>query len=104
METALYIIIIVVLFILGVVVLPQMMLRRAIKQVVAIFRNNGATTKSSAKLLEEMGIKQQGMFSLRFGLRDYKPYAAQALLKYGVLEQTEEGKLYLNESKTHMLR
>jgi Sec-independent protein translocase protein TatA len=99
METALFIIIIIVLFIFGVIILPQFMLRRAVKQVVKIFRRSGATSKSSARTLKELGIKPQGLFSLNFGLRDYKYYAVQALMKSEMIQEAEEGKLFLREEK-----
>jgi hypothetical protein len=99
METALFIIIIVVLFILGVIVLPQFMLRRAIKQVIALFRKYSATSTGSAKQLTDLGIKPNSMFSFNFGLRDYKFYAVQALMKHEIVMQLEDGRLYLVEDK-----
>ena len=58
----------------------------------------------SAKMLDEMDIKQQGMFSLKFGLRDYKFHAVQALMKSEIIKETDDGKAYLLEDKLMLLK
>jgi len=104
MSNVLTIILLIVLFLLGIIFIPQFMLRRAIKQVIAIFRRYGATSAKSAKMLDEMGIKPQGMFTMNFGLRDYKFHAVQALIKGEIIKATEDGKMYLLEDKVMSLR
>jgi hypothetical protein len=104
MSDILLIVLLVILFLAGIIFIPQLMMRRAIKQVIAIFRKHGATAANSAKHIDEMGIKPQGMFSMNFGLRDYKYHAVQALIKGEVVTVTEDGKVYLQENKVMLLK
>jgi hypothetical protein len=98
MDTAVFIIIAIVVFIGGFIILPQFMLRRAVKQVIRMLRDVGATRPTTAKTLEELGIKMNRSM-MSFGFRDYKRYAIPALIRAGVVVETEEGKVYLEESK-----
>ena len=104
MSNALLIIVLIIVFIAGFIFIPQLMIKRAVKQVVAILRKHGATSAKMAKFADEMGIKPQGMFTLNMGLRDYKYHALQALLKHEIVQLTEEGKVYLVEEKTYLLK
>ncbi len=104
MQDILAIILLIIAFLAGIIFIPQLMLRRAVKQVLVIFRKHGAQSPGSAKMIDEMGIKPQGMFSLNFGLRDYKYHAVQALIKGEIIAVTEEGKVYLQEDKVTLLK
>jgi hypothetical protein len=82
---------------LGLFVLPRWRLRRALRQVIAIFRQNGALDKKTAKTIDELGLRPRGMIEGLFRGRDFKPYALDALLREGVIKGTEDGRLYLAE-------
>ena len=89
-----------VVFVLGVYVVPQWRFKRSVRQVVAVFRKNSATDSSNAKTLEELGFYFQRSFmqQLLRG-RDYRSHALSALLKAKIVEETQEGKLFLIEEK-----
>ncbi len=71
------------------------MTKRAICKVVNIFRTNDAVDPSSAMPLGTMGLSDRPrLFS--FGLRDYKPYAIQALVQAQVIQTTVDGRYYLS--------
>ncbi len=104
MNDILVIVLVIIVFLAGMIFIPQFMLRRAIKQVITIFRKHGATSEKSAKHIDEMGIKPQGLLSLNFGLRDYKYHAVQALIKAECVVVTDDGKVYMVEDKIMMLK
>ncbi len=80
-------------------VIPGWRLRRAIRQVVQIFRRHNATDAKNAKTDDELGLKPKPMLQRMMSLRDYKPYALSVLIGAQVVQQTEDGKLYLSEDK-----
>jgi hypothetical protein len=92
-----YVILIVAVGILFLILVPQLLVKRAIKQVIAIFRNKGATSPETARVLEELGLARKGMFHL--GRRDYKPIALDSMVQTGIVIGTELGKYYLSEEK-----
>ena len=77
-----------------------LMFKRAIKEVVRAFRKHEATGVRSAKTVGELDLAPKSFFSFRrMGLRDYKPHALQLLMSNNIIRATEDGKLYLSESK-----
>ena len=97
-EAILFILVIVVLFILAVFVVPQWRMRRAVRQVIEVFRRYGATHSSTAKTPEELGFRQESG-GLLFRRRDYKIHAIDFLIRTQVIQQLEDGRLYLFEEK-----
>ncbi len=78
--------------------LPRWRIARASDQVIELLLKHGARSPSSAKSKEELGLQDRAAFGGGlFGQRDYRPLALAALIKKGVVKQTEEGKLYLSE-------
>ena len=75
----------------------RLLLKRAITRVIKMFRDNQATDAASAKSPEELGLKSRGLFAFG-GLRDYKPVALQLLMKGNIVQETEDGRLYLSEA------
>lgn len=72
--------------------------KRAICKVVNTFRANDAFDPQRALPLEEMGLTARPkLFSL--GLRDYKPYAVQALMQAQVIQATFDDRYYLSEKE-----
>ena len=65
---------------------------------VSSFRERNAIDYTNAVTLKEIGLTDRPQF-FHFGLRDYRPYAVQALLKADVLRITPENKVYLSETK-----
>ena len=97
METAIFVIIILALLVLAFVVIPRFLIRRAMRQVIRIFREHNATTNKSAKTADELGIKPKSLMEGMFRGRDYKPSALNLLTNAGIIQDTEDGKLYLSE-------
>jgi len=65
--------------------------------VIAIFRQNSAVDKKTARTIDELGLKPRGFTEGMFRGRDFKPYALNALVKAGIIKSTEDGRLYLAE-------
>ena len=105
MENILVIILLVVVLIIAFFIIPQWRMRRAVRQVIGIFRKYGTTHPSTAKTLEELGLRQEGggLFSL-FRRRDYKIYALDFLIRAEAVKQLEDGRLYLLEDRLLELR
>jgi hypothetical protein len=82
---------------LGLFVIPRWRLKRAVRQVIAIFRQNSALDKKTAKTIDELGLKPRGIMEGMFHGRDFKPHAMNALLKAGIIKGTDDGRLYLAE-------
>ena len=82
---------------MGLYVIPRWRLKRAMRQVIAIFRRHGALDKKTAKTIDEMELKPRGMMEGVFRGRDFKPYAIDALVKAGIIQGTDDGRLYLSE-------
>ncbi len=73
--------------------------RRAIHKVIEIFYQHNALRVNDAKTLEEIGLKKPDFAQRIMRGRDYKQYALQILVKRGVVNVTEDGRLYLVEDK-----
>jgi len=80
-------------------VIPGWRLGRAIRQVIQIFRKHNAISVKNARTDSELGLRPLGILERMFRLRDYKPYALTVMIKAGVVQQTEDGRLYLSEEK-----
>ncbi len=99
-NTAIFWLIILGLFWLGLFVIPAYRLKNAILQVIRIFKSQGTFCSSStnAKTSEELGITPPGGMRI-ISLRDFKPYAIQVLVKAGIIQLFEDGKMCLQERK-----
>ena len=80
-------------------IVSQWRLKRAIRQVIRIFREHNAISINNSKTIEELGMRTRGMLERMFRGRDYKQYALRALMKAGIIQETEDGRLYLSEEK-----
>jgi hypothetical protein len=65
--------------------------------VIAIFRQNGALDKKTARTIDELGLRPRGIIEGLFHGRDFKPYTLDTLLREGIIKSTEDGRLYLAE-------
>ncbi|MFO7772972.1 MAG: hypothetical protein R6V59_03375 [Dehalococcoidia bacterium] len=105
--TALLILLMIGLAILVFYVLPRMRIRRAINQVVAIFERNNALDASSARTIDELGLRPRSFLQGIGHVRDFKPYALQALRNAEVVRETEDGRFYLSQHRlaaTNLIR
>jgi hypothetical protein len=80
-------------------VIPRWLMRRAARQVIKIFRKQNATDGKTARTIDELGLRPPGMLQKLGRRRDYKPQALNVMLQMGIVQVTEEGRLYLSEAK-----
>lgn len=97
-EVALIVLLIIVA-IVAIFVIPQWFIKRSIPKVIKIFRENRAIDIKNAKTVNELGLRPYSMLERLFRRRDYKQYALNALVQAGIIQKTEDGKLYLSEEK-----
>ena len=97
MEYFIIIVLIIAALVLGMFVIPQWRMKRNIRKVVRIFREHNATSAKEAKTIIELGLRPRNMIDKMLLGRDYRQYALDALINFGIVLATEEGKLYLSE-------
>lgn len=98
MDQVLYVLIMILIAIAAVIIIPAYMTNRATVKVIKIFMEHEANDIWSAKNAFQLGIGPRGLMDrLMDPRRDYKPMALRALIKYGIVRQTGNEKLYLNE-------
>jgi hypothetical protein len=97
MNESTILILLTVLVLVVVFVLPQIFLRKAISSVLRVFRKNKAVDPQSARTIDELGLRPKSMVQAIFRGTQYKTTALMVLRNAGVIETTEDGKLYLSE-------
>lgn len=101
-------IIILALIMIGTLILAlffsQWLLIRNVPKVIRIFRQRNAVGEKNAKTMEELGLKSKPMLERMFRMRDYKPRVMQFLIRVTIVGMTEDGKVYLDESKLTQTR
>jgi len=80
-------------------VISRWRMKRGMRQVILIFREHAATSSRNAKMIDELGLRPQGMMGGMFKGRDYKQYALSLLMKADIVQATEDGRLYLSEDR-----
>ena len=93
------IVLLIILSGVGLFVIPRWLTRHAASQVIKIFRNNNAIDKKTARTVHELGLNPPGMWERMGRRRDYKPRALSILRQEGIVQLTEDGRLYLSEDK-----
>jgi hypothetical protein len=73
--------------------------RRAMFKVIEIFYQHGGLGASSAKTLQELGLERPDFLQRMTRPRDYKQNALQILIKEGIINVNEDGRLYMVEEK-----
>ncbi len=73
--------------------------RRAILRVIEIFYEHDALGTSGAKTLNELGLQSQNFLERMTRPRDYKQNAVQILIKEGIINVSEDGRLFMVEGK-----
>jgi hypothetical protein len=97
--TVLFILLIIILAILGFWVLPRIRIKRAVNQVLAIFERKNALDATSARTIDELGLRPRTFLEGIGRIRDFRPYALQVLMQSDVIRQTDGGRLYLLQDK-----
>jgi hypothetical protein len=93
------VLILIIIFLLAVAFLGSaFLMKRALRFVIKSFRDNAAFTPETAKIPLELGFKSRGLFQIGT-LRDYRPVVLQSLQKEDIILTTEDGRLYLSETK-----
>jgi hypothetical protein len=87
--------VLVVLFILA-FFLSRYLARRALRDLLGTFIRLKAVDPESAVASEELGIVPHSVFSLRMGLRDYRPAALRLLMTSDIVRLTADGRVYLS--------
>lgn len=99
MNNIVLIVLVVVLMLVAMFIIPQWRLRRAISQVIQIFREQGAIDAKSARTVIDLGLKSRNMMEGMFKGRDYKKYALDALRRGEIIQEVDNGKMYLSEDR-----
>lgn len=86
-----------ILLLAGMFFIPRWLMRRAAKQVVNIFRRQNAVDKSTAKTIDELGLRPPTFMQRMARRRDYKPQAMTILVQAQIIKITEDGRYYLCE-------
>jgi hypothetical protein len=73
--------------------------RRAIFRVIEIFYQHDALGIYGAKTLNELGLERPDFFQRMTRPRDYKQNALQILIKEGIINVIEDGRVYMVEEK-----
>ena len=98
MDQILIILIVIITTLAAGIFISTYMTNRATVKVIKIFRKHEANDIWSAKDAYQLGIGTKGLMDqLKDPRRDYKPMALITLMKFGIVRQTGNEKLYLNE-------
>jgi hypothetical protein len=104
LNNILAIIIIVVLLIAWVIFGPNWLIYRAMKKVIKALKKRNSYNIALASTAEEIGVKNEPMWSRMFKDRDYRPQALAQLVQLEIVLQTPEGKFYINQVKLDQSR
>jgi len=94
-ENLIFVSTLMVLFFFAALFIPALLTKRAAYKVIDIFCRYEALNPKKAKDLDELGLRPLGFFERIGRMRDYKPYALQALKQAKVVRTTKDGRLYM---------
>lgn len=77
---------------------PTYMMKRAMPKVIEVFRRSNAVGILNAKTLDELGLGRKAIWKRMMGRRDYKPRAMDFLVQVGIIQMTDDSKVYLSEA------
>jgi hypothetical protein len=97
LNTVLFFIIAIVVFV-GILLIGTFRARKAMSKIIAVFYHHDALDVNGAMTLRELGLERPDFVQRMMKLRDYRQYALQILIKQGVINATEDGRLYMVES------
>ena len=81
------------------IVATTFMTKRAMMQVLRILKYHGALDAENAKTVDFMGLNPPSFRERLMKMRDYKPKALHFLMNFGIVQSTEDGRIYLSEEK-----
>ena len=93
------VVLLIIIFMILLVLIPLMLNKRAIVQVIKRLRQHQALDIESAKTVQEIGLQPLSFRERMLRFRDYKPAALQGLIRVGIVQMTEDGRVYLSEEK-----
>jgi len=99
MDDIVIIILIVAFGVVAVFFLGRWRIRRATWRIIRTFRDNSATSIKTAKTLEDLGLIRKTWVERTLTLRDYRKFALTLLMQTDIIQQTEDGRLYLSEEQ-----
>ncbi len=79
--------------------LSARMTKKAVGRVLEVFRKHNAVGPQRAKTVAELGLTPPSLMEKFTRMRDYRQTALGILIKTGIVQTTEEGKLFLPEEK-----
>jgi hypothetical protein len=97
--SVLLIVILVIVVLGGTFYLRTVFTRKAIFKVVKIFYQHHALGMNDAKTLHELGLERPDFLQRMMKARDYKQYALEILVKRGIINMKEDGRVYMVEEK-----
>ncbi len=83
----------------GALYIRTFLTRRAIFRVIEIFYEHDALGPNGAKTLQQLGLERSDLLQRMTRPRDYKQNALQILIKEGIINVIEDGRLYMVEEK-----
>lgn len=78
--------------------------KRAIFKIIRIFGDENALSPERAKTIAELGLTPPSFIERIGRPRDYRQNALKILIKAGVVQLTEDGRLFIPENKINELR
>ena len=88
-----------IIFFIVALLIQQWLLKRALNQVVAIFQKNRATTRETARTLEELNLQPLGFLRRPAAFRNFNHRVVETLSNAGIVMVTEDLKYYLSEEE-----
>lgn len=85
------------LLLVAVFVLPRLRMRKSFTTIIRQFRENNAVDPQHARRAEDLKIDFESRTPSLFQTGDEESDAARLLLNAGIIQRTEDGKLYLSE-------
>ncbi len=99
MSSVFLVLVLIVLIFGGGLFIRTFLMRRAVFKVVEILYEHDAVGVKGAKTLQELGLERPDFFQRFTKPRDYKQNALQILLREGIINVDEGGRVYLVEEK-----
>lgn len=83
----------------AIIFIPWWQVRRAFPKVIRVFRESNALEPQNARNIDELGLRPRGLLSGMLRGRDYRQYALTAMMQAGIVQATEDGRLFMVEEK-----
>ncbi len=96
-ENVIFFVLMVAVLLLSVFVYLPWRIKRAGKSIIRTFRKLNATSPQSAVTFDKLGIRLRSFWSLSLRPKDFKKEALDAMVRTGIIQMTEDSKLYLVE-------